>query len=94
MECKNYGGKVANPELDQLAGRFSPSKGKVGLLVCRKFDNKERFLESCADTAKDHRGFIIALDDEDLVALVEARKTLPHYQMWPLLNARFEMLIA
>lgn len=94
VECKNYGGKVANPELDQLAGRFSPSKGQVGLLVCRKFDNKNRFLESCRDTAKDQRGFIIALDDDDLAALVEARKTLPHYQMWPLLNARFEQLIA
>jgi len=93
VECKNYGGEVANPELDQLSGRFSPSRGKVGLLVCRKFDNKKRFLERCVDTAKDDRGFIIALDDTDLKALVDARKNDKVYQLWPLLQARFDQLI-
>ena len=93
VECKNYAGEVANPELDQLSGRFSPSRGKVGLLVCRSFDDKDRFLERCVDTAKDDRGFIIPLDDDDLKALVEARKS-GDYQLWPLLRRRFERLIA
>lgn len=94
VECKNYGGKVANPELDQLSGRFSPSRGKVGLLVCRTFDNKKRFIERCVDTAKDSRGFIIPLDDSDLKLMVEARKADALYQMWPLLRSRFEQLIS
>jgi hypothetical protein len=94
VECKNYGGEVANPELDQLSGRFSPSRGKVGLLVCRRFDDKARFLARCVDTAKDDRGFIIPLDDDDLAALVEARKSDAYYQLWPLLRDRFVKLIS
>lgn len=94
VECKNYGGKVANPELDQLSSRFSPSRGKVGLLICRSFDNKKRFIERCIDTAKDDRGFIIPIDDDDLTALVAARKSQAHYQLWPLLRQRFEQLIS
>ena len=62
VECKNYGKELENPELDQLAGRFSPSRGQFGLLVCRTFKNKLKFAARCRDTAVDGRGFIIALD--------------------------------
>lgn len=94
VECKNYASDPANPELDQLSGRFSPSRGKVGLLICRTFNNKARFLERCRDTANDHRGFIIALDDDDLSTLVAARKADSQaYRQWPLLKRRFDDLI-
>jgi hypothetical protein len=72
IECKNYGKDVANPELDQLAGRFSPSRGVFGFLVCRGFADKKKFVKSCRDTARDNRGFIIVLDDDDLQALTQA----------------------
>ncbi|PLR26739.1 hypothetical protein SGCZBJ_09850 [Caulobacter zeae] len=93
IECKNYGGKVANPELDQLSSRFNPSAGQTGILVCRSFDNKDLFRKRCRDTAKDMRGFIIALDDDDLATLVEARKSEESYQNWPLLKSAFLDLI-
>ena len=70
-ECKNYNEPLANPEFDQLAGRFSPSRGRYGLLVHRKYEEKERLIASCVDTAHDDRGFITPLDDEDLASLVE-----------------------
>ncbi|WP_312127851.1 restriction endonuclease [Brevundimonas sp.] len=92
VECKNYGGKVGNPEMDQLANRFSPSRGQVGLLVCRSFDDKARFHEGCRDTAKDSSRYIIALDDDDLKALVHERKTNEEFQAWTLLGQRFRAL--
>jgi len=93
IECKNYAGKVANPELDQLSGRFSPSRGRVGILVCRKYDKKNVFLDRCRDTARDDRGWIIALDDDDLRLLVEYRKKEADFQKWDLLCHRFEGLV-
>lgn len=95
VECKNYEGEVANPELDQISGRFSPTRGKVGLLVCRKFDDKERFIAGCRDTAQDDRGFVIPLDDDDLQDLVEhvqsSTDTIPRFEF---LMERFQRLIS
>jgi hypothetical protein len=74
VECKNYSSDPANPELDQLSGRFSNRRGNLGLLVCRSFKDKALFLERCRDTATDGRGYIIPLDDDDLTYLVGKRK--------------------
>lgn len=74
VECKNYSGDVANPEVDQLAGRFSPSRGKVGILVYRKVQNKGALDARCKDTALDGRGWIVNLDDDDVIALIEEKK--------------------
>ncbi|MFL6844011.1 MAG: hypothetical protein ACJ8ER_03925 [Allosphingosinicella sp.] len=93
IECKNYKDDIANNELDQLAGRFSPGRGQVGLLVSRRFDDKALFLKRCRDTARDGRGYIITLDDADLKALIEFRKAADFYQQWTLLMERFEALI-
>lgn len=93
VECKNYSGDPGNPELDQLAGRFSPHRGRFGLLVCRRFRNKGRFIQRCQDTAKDDRGFIVALDDDDLRVLVEAVKAGGAPAQFEFLKGRFDELI-
>jgi hypothetical protein len=96
VECKNYRSEVANPELDQLSGRFGRSRGNLGMLICRQFDNKMKFEQRCRDTALDDRGYIIVLDDVDLKALVEARKVDEEaaYREYPLLRQRFGQLIS
>ena len=70
FECKNYTTEVANPELDQLAGRFGVNRGKLGFLCCRNFQNRARLIESCRDTFRDDRGLILPLDDEAVLRLL------------------------
>jgi len=93
VECKNYTADPGNPELDQLAGRFSPSRGQVGLLVCRRLEDRALFEKRCIDTAHDQRGFIIALDDEDLRALVKMRKDGDQKAFEAFMRERFNRLI-
>ena len=71
IECKNYSTEVANPEIDQLAGRFSVNRGKLGLLFCRNFENRAVFVERCKDTLRDDRGLILPLDDVTVHRLLE-----------------------
>ena len=94
IECKNYGKELGNPELDQLLGRFSPSRGKVGFIVCRKFEDKTLFLRRCKDAVGDGQGFVLPLDDKDLRDLVEHRKATLLFERWPLLADRFRDIVS
>ena len=94
VECKNYGREVANPELDQLSGRFSPTRGQFGLLVCRHFADKKLFLRRCRDTAMDGRGFIVPIDDDDLGGLVKGRQSDEMFFSLPLLQETFRGLVS
>lgn len=94
VECKNYESDPSNPEMDQLAGRFSPSRGQVGLLVCRKIANKHLLLKRCRDTARDSRGYIVPLDDDDMLKLISQRKNLETPMRFDLLQERFNYLIS
>lgn len=93
VECKNYSTDVGNPELDQLSGRFSPSRGKVGILVTRTIEDRASLIQSCRDTALDDRGYIIALDDEDLKQLVDDIRHKPEEEKLNLLRERFRAIV-
>lgn len=70
VECKNYSRDVANPQLDQIAGRFSPNRGQFGIIVCRHIDDMKTFVSRCSDTYKDSRGTIIPIVDDDLLQML------------------------
>ncbi|KJC37138.1 hypothetical protein UP09_28235 [Bradyrhizobium sp. LTSP885] len=93
VECKNYQKEMANPELDQLAGRFSDVRGRLGFLVGRSFDNRERFVARCRDTAQANNGFIIALVDQDIIRFLEFIRDKNRHQIDRDLERRFSELI-
>jgi hypothetical protein len=71
FECKNYATEVANPEIDQLAGRFGVNLGKLGFLCCRRFEDRARFVQRGRDTFRDDRGLILPLDDETALRMLQ-----------------------
>lgn len=92
-ECKNFGKAIKNPEFDQITGRFSPSRGQVGLLIYRGFADKSDVLRRARDAAKDSRGWVIPLDDSDLALLVaEAETTGSASAIGGLIHDRFNYL--
>ncbi|KJL23149.1 hypothetical protein [Microbacterium foliorum] len=97
VECKNYFDDPANPELDQIAMRLSPTRGEIGFLVCRTVRNKQRLLDRCRSAAVDSHGFVIALDDLDLLQLLEEYEaaeddpSLPQRQ-FAVIRGRFDEL--
>lgn len=94
FECKNYSGDPANPELDQLIGRFSLNFGMVGFLVCRNIKNKKLFLKRCNDTYKDDKGCIIPLQDEDLINLLEITKRKEDSQKEDYLQTKLKEMLS
>lgn len=94
VECKNYGKEVGNPEIDQLSGRFSPGRGQFGMLVCRSVIDRKTLTQRCSDTAGDQRGYILVLDDADIVALVTAARDRKQLHQFTLLRERFRGLVS
>lgn len=71
VECKNYSKDVANPELDQLIGRFSVNHGKVGLLLFRTIDNESGLIARCNDAYVAQQGLVIPMSDANIMSLLD-----------------------
>jgi hypothetical protein len=93
VECKNYSKDVANPELDQMAGRFSPNRGKFGLMLCRSIDNMDKFLLRCNDTCKEDRGFILPIVDSDLLNMLDGFLVSREAPVESFITERFKRII-
>jgi hypothetical protein len=66
IECKNYTHDLANPELDQLLGRFDHRRGRFGILTCRDVKDRSTLVARCADAFRSQQGVIVILTDADL----------------------------
>ena len=74
FECKNYTKDIKNPELDQIAGRLCDKRGRLGIILCRKIEDKDLILQKQKDYLSDERKYILVFDDPDLQFLLECRK--------------------
>lgn len=70
IECKNYSGDIANPEVDQLAGRLKRHYGMVGFIVCRTVQNKSALVARLREKAGEHK-LMLYLDDADITQLLK-----------------------
>ncbi len=71
IECKNYTDDIANPEIDQLSGRFDPRRGRFGLMLCRTIEDQALVTRRCRDVFQAQRGIIIVLSDNDIISLLD-----------------------
>ncbi len=94
VECKNYSSDIANPELDQLLGRFDNNRGHLGFIMCRKIDDRQKLLLKCRDYAKSGKAFMLVFDDADLLELLEARKMDDGARTEGLLHSKFRSVIS
>jgi hypothetical protein len=94
VECKNYTKDIANPEIDQLLGRFDRNRGYLGFITCRKVTDRKLVDERCRDLAKAGTAFIMVFDDDDLSAFLDARKLDDLDRLQGLLHSAFRSIIS
>lgn len=92
VECNNYTRDIANPELDQISGRFSPNRGQVGIISSRSVDNMAKLIDRCSDTYKDSRGLILPLVDEDYYVLLQYKADKNNRAIDDFIQRRFHII--
>jgi len=93
VECKNYSKDIGNEELDQLLGRFDNNRGKFGILTCRSIDNQKTLDKRCVDMASRSQGYIIALTDEDILQMLDAKYNLRDDIIESIMHSKFRKLL-
>jgi hypothetical protein len=90
VECKNYTREVANPEYDQMTGRFGHQRGFFGILLCRSLENRQRAIAASRDAANDGRGYMLVFEDADLIEMLELIEAGRRNHIDRFLQARFD----
>ena len=94
VECKNYTDDIANPEIDQLSGRFDPRRGRFGLVLCRTIVDPALAVRRCRDVFQAQRGLIIVLSDDDLAQLLTVPSLTRDQAIQNLLRGRLRAISA
>ncbi len=72
IECKNYGGDIGNPEIDQARGRMNSDVGNFAIVVCRSIADRPKLLQRIAD-AKRAQQHVMVLTDSDIKEIIRLR---------------------
>jgi hypothetical protein len=94
VECKNYSDDIANPELDQLLGRFDGNRGKLGIITCRAADDPDLLLARCRDASSRQVGYMIVLTDADIVEMLVAKSQLQDARVQEILHRKYRELLS
>ncbi|CAH1059348.1 DNA cytosine methyltransferase [Paenibacillus pseudetheri] len=73
IECKNYNSDPANPEVDQLLGRFGVNVGKFGILTFRKVESSKKLMNRCKDVLAQSGNYILFFVDDDIEELIKLK---------------------
>ncbi|GIQ76212.1 hypothetical protein BraRD5C2_46560 [Bradyrhizobium sp. RD5-C2] len=93
VECKNYSNDLANPEFDQLIGRFDNNRGRFGIITCRKIEDYSTVKRRCLDAASRSQGYIIVLTDSDMMEMLTAKSQLQDEHIAELLHRKYRELL-
>ncbi len=93
VECKNYSNDPANPELDQLQGRFGQHRGTFGILVCREIADRKTMILRCRDIVNAQRGYVLVLADSDVKSLWNLRAASNNAGFYQFLREKMNELI-
>ena len=69
IECKNYASDVGNPEFGQIVLRLNNARGRFGIIICRKIEDKSRIIQKCRLQHASNGNYIIVLSDDDIQKL-------------------------
>ena len=92
IECKNYKSDPDNPEFDQLSGRLNERIGRFGLMVVRNLVDRARMEAHCMDL-RIKQEWVLVLDDDDVVAMLEAHLRADVNAVDRRLREKFELLL-
>lgn len=93
VECKNYSNDLANPEIDQLIGRFDENRGKFGIITCRQVDDVAALESRCRDAASRSQAYILVLTDKDMTTMLEAKSQLSEDVIEDMLHRKYRDLL-
>ncbi len=93
VECKNYSDDIANPEIDQLLGRFDRNRGKFGIITCRSVEDADKLSQRLNDAAVRGQGYILVLTDGDLTEMLEAKGNLDDNRVEAILFQKYRELL-
>jgi hypothetical protein len=86
FECKNYTDDIENPEIDQMAGRFDPRRGRFGIITCRTINDRQKAIERCRDVFQAQNGIIFVLCDADFERLLSEPALTRHQALQNLMR--------
>ncbi|MGF9763876.1 hypothetical protein AAII07_53060, partial [Microvirga sp. 0TCS3.31] len=64
-----------------------------GIICCRKNQNKMAILQRSKDAVRDDRGFVLVLDDDDILALLDAAASGGRREIFHFLERRHRDIV-